>query len=291
MPDYRKLHNCFDMGERTDQLTDFELRVWLVYRACADDFGVCPILPGLLKGKSRRLARVSDRAVLAAMHRLLSVALCHTFTHQGLSYLYDREWQDWEDIRHPRATQHPAPPAEERRLMTPITQQYFGKHPELLPKDFGKVSETFPPLAGAGGRETQTLTETSPRSSLEESRETFQPPGRAKGLIGSVLDYDRKHGAVHVTEFCDFVCFPNDLANSFAHKVAGVPFEEAHAQVLVWARDIRRQWQGRVVPDGNDYDFWRHRWTETHGGSKPAATTSPTRQAIRGMAAAVKTHE
>lgn len=103
---------------------------------------------------------------------------------------------------------------------------------------------------------------------LEESpRETFSR--RTPALIASPLEWDRKHAAVHVTEFCDWTCFPNDLADEFARKVSGVPFEEARAQVVEWARAIRRQWHGRIVPDGSPWDFWKHRWTETHGGSKP----------------------
>jgi hypothetical protein len=124
-------------------------------------------------------------------------------------------------------------------------------------------------------------------SVLEESEKPFARRGRVPSVAGpSPMDWSRKHESVHVTEFCDFVCLPNDLLDSFARKVTGVPVEAARDQVLAWAQDIRRQWQGRIVPDGSDFDFWRNRWTETHGGSKPAAYAKTT--VLGGMAAAVK---
>jgi len=94
---------------------------------------------------------------------------------------------------------------------------------------------------------------------------------RRPGLIVSPLAFDREHG-VHVTEFCDWVCFPNKLANDFAKYMTGVPFEVAHQSVITWARTVRQEWHGRTIPDGSVWDFWKFRWTETHGGSKPQAT-------------------
>lgn len=120
-------------------------------------------------------------------------------------------------------------------------------------------------------------------SSFGESREPF---AHRAALVVSPAEFHRKHVAIHVTEFCDWVCFPNELAREFAQKVTGTPHEEAFTQVLDWAREIRRQWQGRVVPDGSPWDFWKHRWTETHGGSKPH--TGPTGDGLDGLRSVVK---
>jgi len=111
-----------------------------------------------------------------------------------------------------------------------------------------------------------------PESKSSDPTRGIPQPVRRGGpaLITSSIEWHRKHGSIHVTEFCDWVCFPNDLAAEFAKRVSGVPFEDALAQVVVWAREIRAQWHGRIVPDGSCWDFWKHRWTETHGSSKPA---------------------
>lgn len=275
MPEYRKLHNRFDMGERTEKLTDFEFRVWSVYRAAADDYGICPLVPSVLKAKSRRLNGIkSDAIVRRAMERLVGVGLCITFEHQGLTYLAQADWQDWEDIRHPRRTDNPAPSQKLLGSFSDLTRDLFRNHPAM-----------FRSPARAGGRETLTLTQTETQTQEGGSGETSGRPRHYGESVAGMkpLDWHRKHDAVHVVEFCDWVCLPNELVREFAQKVTGTPFEEAHTQVLEWARDIRRQWHGRIVPDGSPWDFWKHRWTETHGSSKPSTTG---RSSILGGAAA-----
>ena len=47
-------------------------------------------------------------------------------------------------------------------------------------------------------------------------------------------------------------------------------------KLTAWIRSVMDAWQGKVdrgeaVPDGNDFEFWRHRWDETHGSTKTAA--------------------
>ena len=115
------------------------------------------------------------------------------------------------------------------------------------------------------------------REIFHDSRdvEPAQPRHHLPSVAGlAPMEFWRKHGSIHVDGFCDWVCLPNDLRDSFAKRVTGVPFEQAQLQVVEWAHEVRQQWQGRIVPDGSDFDFWRNRWTETHGGSKPATTAS-----------------
>jgi hypothetical protein len=83
----------------------------------------------------------------------------------------------------------------------------------------------------------------------------------------SPLKWEKAHGG-HVTGFCDWVCFPSDLAEQFAGR-AGWEFSAVQA----WAASIRRNWQAQgKVPADRPYDFWNFRWQEQHGSSKPAAT-------------------
>ncbi len=69
---------------------------------------------------------------------------------------------------------------------------------------------------------------------------------------------------------CGVVCVPAGSWESMLTKLGG-----DEARLTEWIRGVLTDWQGRVdrgesVPDGNDFDFWRHRWTETFGSTKPA---------------------
>jgi hypothetical protein len=282
MPDDRLFHKRAATSEKVSGLTDFEYRVWTTYLLAADDFGVMRFSALALQSASDALER--RKHLGSAFEQLVKVGLVRVFEHQGKRYAYQPDWQDWQSVRYPRASVLPIPSPEELATCSKAQQKLFALKSragvEDSPQDSGKVSEKFRTPTGAGGREEAngsrlTAHASVSGSSLEESRETFSPinspSGRMRPILGSpVMEYDRKHGSVHVTEFCDWVCFPNDLCDGFARKVTGVPFEEARQQVIAWASQIRAQWAGRVVPDGSDYDFWKHQWTATHGGSKPA---------------------
>ncbi len=100
-----------------------------------------------------------------ALERVRDVGLIQTWTHQGAAYCYACDWQEWQNVRHPRGTIEPCPPAEIMARCKPKTRELFAAHSRVndgeLPKDDGRVSEELrqmPRLACAGGRETLTLT-------------------------------------------------------------------------------------------------------------------------------------
>lgn len=86
------------------------------------------------------------------------------------------------------------------------------------------------------------------------------------------MNWDKKHG-YHVTGFCGWCCLDEQQLSEFAAKIPGDDHALKSKQVIEWATDIRRQWSDRIIPDGSHFDFWRNRWTETHGGSRPANAT------------------
>lgn len=86
------------------------------------------------------------------------------------------------------------------------------------------------------------------------------------------VHWAKKHG-YHVTGFCDWVCLDEEQAREFAAKIPGDDHPLKARQVREWALDVRRRWADQIVPDGSHFDFWRNRWTETHGGSRPANAT------------------
>jgi hypothetical protein len=152
MPDYRKLHNGHGNSEKLSLITDFEFRVWLQYRASADDFGVCLMSAAKLQGDNRRLEREPLGKVLNALKRLIEVGLMVPFEHQGQTYLCQLDWQDFEETQYPRKSLQPVPPLEVFQILSEETQNLF---------ETGKrVSAEFLGFARACARKTQTLTQT-----------------------------------------------------------------------------------------------------------------------------------
>lgn len=112
------------------------------------------------------------------------------------------------------------------------------------------------------------------REQKEQGCVPSAPPARPQPIIArnENLNWAKKHG-YHVTGFCDWVCLDEQQAAEFAAKIPGDDHALKLKQIREWALDIRRQWADRIVPDGSHFDFWRNRWTETHGGSRPANAT------------------
>jgi hypothetical protein len=99
---------------------------------------------------------------------------------------------------------------------------------------------------------------------------------------GEGVTWFKRHGA-HVEGFCDWVCLDEQQCSEFAAKVPGDDHALKVKQVNEWALDIRRQWSDRIIPDGSHFEFWRNRWTETHGGSRPANATLKAAQAAKSI--------
>lgn len=114
---------------------------------------------------------------------------------------------------------------------------------------------------------------------LEESRETFPVGGgKPRPIIESPLKWGLQHGD-HLTGFCDWMCFPNELVNQFAARLAErdqITHVDAVHEVERWARSVRGS---GVVPTGKMFDFWNGQWQATHGSSAPVQDGAAGRQA------------
>jgi hypothetical protein len=157
MPDDRFVHRRALRSEKVARLTDFERGVWLAYILCADDFGVIRFTAQAIQ-EALWLELKATRVVQRAFDTLKSIGLLDTFEHQGRTFAFQRDWQAWQNIRHPRNTINPCPPDEALRKCDGETAALFQKHPrkipEEVPKSSGGSSEVFPSLAHAGTRET-----------------------------------------------------------------------------------------------------------------------------------------
>lgn len=174
MPDYRLVHRRALRGEKVGSLTDFERGVWLAYLLISDDYGVMPFDAGEL-ARAIWLKGKSQKAVRKALERVRDVGLIQTWIHQGAVYCYARDWQEWQNVRYPRGTIEPCPPADVVATCKMKTQELFAQHSRItdgeVPETSGKISEKFPPLARAGARETLTLTQTqTPTTDANASR-------------------------------------------------------------------------------------------------------------------------
>lgn len=104
---------------------------------------------------------------------------------------------------------------------------------------------------------------------------------REPPLIVSPLAWDRKHAGVHLTGFCDWVCFPTDQAEQFASRA-----EWSLETVTEWAKAVRRSWEAsKRVPTERMYDFWNARWAERHPAAAPSSSGVPGAEETRRMLA------
>lgn len=129
MPADRFLHKRAGHGERSGNLSHLEWRVWTIYLLAADDFGVMWCDPAPLMTACPQLGAERPRALRAALERLVNVGLVGRFTHQGKTYLYQRDWNRWQKVTWPAETLHPKPPADFLENCDPDTRRLFSVHP------------------------------------------------------------------------------------------------------------------------------------------------------------------
>lgn len=81
-------------------------------------------------------------------------------------------------------------------------------------------------------------------------------------LVESPIAWHKRHGS-HVNEFCDWVCFPQELKSQFANRAS-----LTDADIVAWATQVRGDWQtSGKVPTGSMYDFWNARWAERNAAA------------------------
>lgn len=160
MPDDRLFHKRLGHSAKVTSLTDFEYIVWQAYVLSADDFGVMRFSPLKLQADHDRLASKPQKAIQRALEHIRDVGLITTFEHQGHTYCCQLDWQEYQKVKHPRATIQPQPTADVLEKCCGETRRLFGDWPgkkrEKLPQHSENVSETFVHLARAGARETHT---------------------------------------------------------------------------------------------------------------------------------------
>lgn len=129
MPDDRLFHKSLGHSEKVNSLTDFEDLTWRSYVLAADDFGVMRFSALTLQADNDRLSRKPQKTVQRALQRISDVDLIRTFEHQGRTYCYQWDWQDWQKITYPKRTVNPTLPAEAMMSCSDNTRWLFTLHP------------------------------------------------------------------------------------------------------------------------------------------------------------------
>lgn len=126
MPANRMLHKRALAGERTNALTHLEWRVWTVYEMAADDFGVMRCHEEAWITAHPCLGKEKPRALRAAIERVVNSTLIGRFTaSNGLAYVYQRDWQDWQRIEWPSMTTLPKVPDGFLESCSELTRRLF----------------------------------------------------------------------------------------------------------------------------------------------------------------------
>lgn len=265
MPDYRLTPRREGYSDQITSLNDLTYRVWQQYKASADDYGVMPDEPSMIRVGNRRLKRVSERVIRVCLDEIVGVALLHRFMHQQQAYLYSRDWQDHQKIRYPSETLWPPPPTDELAQCSDKTralfEQRFVNTSEVVAQTFGKGAE--PPARGGALNANATANAKDLDLDLDLRGESERGP-----VPGPLVVPPGRNIAVHGR-----VPLPASLLAEFVAKRGGDP---------VTAADEIRAWAGRVldrfsadetIPGSADnFAFWRQKAAEELFG--PAAPTT-----------------
>lgn len=255
MPDDRMIHRRMLRGDRIAALTDFERGVWLAYQLIADDYGVMRFSAIDLQ-KAVWLEKKPRKTVQKGFDTVVSVGLIHTFQDGDRTQVYQRDWNTWQNVRHPRATIEPCPPVEALQQCDEKTAALFQLHPRcptgFLLGSFGKVSVEVPQDSGftrAGALATAKATGS-------------RLPAKANGG----RSFGAGAGSLPIDHRGHLACFPVCMSERIAAKY--LPrFNGDEDALQTWAVSVCKDWQERTsrglrVPEGDDFVFWAARYDE-----------------------------
>lgn len=248
MPDDRLIHKRLGHGRRATALTDFEFRVWITYILGADDFGVMRDNVIAFQHASEALAQKKPTAVKNGIDHVVSSGLIRRFEHQGQTYLYQHDWQSWEKVEYPRATDLPKPTADALAGCDEPTQELFLKHPGGKRKESQKRSEGVQNVSQTTSEDTPTT-----RASASAKRLTANANGSGERLTAHApliakrrLDAAWEGGRVWV---------PQRAHNDFIGYRGG-----NEPELFAWYASVDADFRGEINPDM--FAFWRARYRE-----------------------------
>lgn len=274
MPADRFLHPRAGHSTKVTLLTDLEYRAWTQYLLSADDFGVMRALPIAFQNDNDHLANRPAKVLQRCIDVLVRAGLVRAFEHQGKPFIYQHDWQHWQKVEYPRATNNPIP--DDLSACDDSTRALFAKHPggqrkdrrrsEDVPNVSQTNSEGDPPTR-AWARETATATATANGSGqrLTANGERPRPPGARQGLMrGPRPDAAFDGGRVWVLHKThqDFLALRNGN----------------ESELLTWYADVAEAWnfgeRKADEPGANMFKFWEARYAEQWPVAAPDRASS-----------------
>jgi len=190
VPDDRLFHKALGHSAKVNSLTDIEEIVWRTYiNGGSDDFGVMRFDAAPLQNAHDRLLARPTRQVMRWLERVAAVGLVHTFPHQGRTYCFQLDWQDWQHLRYPQRTVHPLPPADELARCSVHTRWLFRHHPGGVKLSSWRDPDSGKPSGNPSGNFPGIFPESSRTDSGTDSGNDSgtQSASRARPLAVSLL--------------------------------------------------------------------------------------------------------
>lgn len=254
-------------------LTDLEFRVWIQCLLSSDDFGVMLDTPAKLQADNRHLLNRPTKTLRRCLDALVASGLLRRFEHQGQAFIYSHNWQAWQKVEYPRATDMPKIPPSALEACDEGTRALQEKHPGGMRRD---KRGTHDP--NDSERASQTITEQSPPTragapavTANGLRQTAQAHGtrRAPTLVTPPLQHR------HVAHFSPLGDVPNGLHSEFVRKVAngGVSEVEADQQVRNFYAKTEGEFVGQIVAE-DAWKFWRGQFAAKGKTAQPVKAMS-----------------
>lgn len=255
MPDDRLFHKKLGRGQKPSSLTDFEFRVWTQCLLSADDYGVMLRSVAPLQSDNVRLAREKPRTIIKAIDKLVEVGLLLPFEHQGLPYVCQPKWDDFQKVRYPRDAHQPCPPLDVIARCSKKTQDFLATHPRnanapitgTLPEDSGNISETDRSLPCAPAHETANGLRQEANGQRPTSVAPFRKP-RSMGAGGSSPAQHIGHARCNDRGVCIPQSLYTELLGRFANDVG---------RFNAFYEGILAQMPDDFVPVGSVFKFWQ----------------------------------
>jgi hypothetical protein len=257
----------------------------------------------VVRADNPRLEREPMKKIEAAMQEIEKTGLVQTFTHQGVKFWWQRDWNDFQNVRYPRDTVNPAPSQELIAASTDKQQKLFSLRGVAFRKSSGNDSEVSPHPARTGRRETLALTLTAPSSDLrqEDWRDDLrdveadvEPVSATPTSWNTGQRHKRESALMPVHPKCDPAtftacrrgfCVPFVFAGRWRTQVD--PDSRDRAATDAYIRAVVERGVAKLPSEGalgvSALQFWDDHWKAEHAGRGPAATV--TDRASRTLAA------
>lgn len=316
----RLLHKRGSNGERVIGLDHLAHRVWIQYVLSADDYGVMRASVSVLRADNRKLEQEPLKRLERAMADVLSSTLVRAFTHQGTTYWWQDDWQDFQQVQYPKDTILPAPPDEVLTLATPLTKELFSVHElpsterkevlqrlrkdrkkssVIIPDSFQENTQNSSASRARATRETQTHTQTQtdlgsadseeiPISTADDGRALEPAWGhrqRNRSLVVNHPGCDSLAVAACARGFCVPKFFPPRWRQQLDPEAQDVAGTDAHIRRVV-AFGLDKLPPGGAIGGTKPEKFWGDVWEEFHAANAPkSAGTGRGDKATRAVAA------